>query len=157
MNELFDREGCLTDFALRTLTQGGRLEELERLEIAEHLSFCDRCVARYTALLEQAPLQAPPEPLAPTVWQRVKRQARRIFLNRYATAAAAACFAILFWNLGVFSFDTQKARPFDEMLTRRSIAFSQRSAAFSERVTDTLNEIFQRFSFERGFAEYEKE
>ena len=57
----------------------------------------------------------------------------------------------------MFSFDTQKARPFDEMLTRRSIAFSQHSAAFSERVIDTLNEIFQRFSFERGFAEYEKE
>ena len=64
MNELFDREGCLTDFALRTLMEDGQLEELERLEIAEHLSFCDRCVARYGQLLEQRPLEAPPEPLA---------------------------------------------------------------------------------------------
>ena len=31
MNELFDREGCLTDFALRTLMEDGQLEELEKM------------------------------------------------------------------------------------------------------------------------------
>ena len=152
MNELFDQEGCLTDFALHSLIEDSPLEELERLEIAEHLSFCDRCVSRYAALMEQAPLQAPP-----TVLQRLRRQARRLFFNRYATVAAAACFAILFWNLGVFTFDIQKSRPFDEMLTQSSISFRQRSAAISENLTDALNEIFQRFSFERGFASHEKE
>ena len=157
MNELFDREGCLTDFALRTLMEDGQLEELERLEIAEHLSFCDRCVARYGQLLEQGLLEAPPEPLAPTVWQRIKRQARRLLLNRYATAAAAACFAILFWNLGVFTFDLQKARPVDQLLTQSSIRFQQHSAAITQELTDTLNQIFQRFSIERGFASHEKE
>ena len=49
--ELFDpMTGCLTDEGLQALTAGG-LDELARLEAAEHLAFCDRCLDRYTALL----------------------------------------------------------------------------------------------------------
>lgn len=46
--ELFDKNGCLTDEGLQALQAGG-LDELGRLETAEHLSYCDKCMDRYTA------------------------------------------------------------------------------------------------------------
>ena len=48
--ELFREDGCLTDEGLQALV-GGSLDEWGRLEAAEHLSYCDRCMDRYTALL----------------------------------------------------------------------------------------------------------
>ena len=48
--ELFDENGCLTDEGLQALTKG-QLDETGRLEAAEHLSYCDRCMDRYTAQL----------------------------------------------------------------------------------------------------------
>lgn len=45
----------------------------------------------------------PPEtPLAPGVWQRIRRRAWRIVTSRYATAAAAAAFALIIWGTGLF-------------------------------------------------------
>ena len=57
--KLFQNNGHLTDEAIRALTRGEDLEELTRLEMAEHLSFCDECLERYTAALENAPLLSP--------------------------------------------------------------------------------------------------
>ena len=48
--ELFDQNGCLTEEGLHAVI-GGQLDELGRLEAAEHLSYCDKCMDRYTALL----------------------------------------------------------------------------------------------------------
>ena len=47
--ELFDKNGCLTDEGLQALQAGG-LDELGRLETAEHLAYCDKCMDRYMAL-----------------------------------------------------------------------------------------------------------
>ena len=49
--ELFSNNGHLKDEALLALIQGRELSELERLEISEHLAYCDRCLQRYTELL----------------------------------------------------------------------------------------------------------
>ena len=57
--ELFDKNGCLTDEGLQALQAGG-LDELGRLETAEHLSYCDKCMDRYTALLTADALETPP-------------------------------------------------------------------------------------------------
>ena len=38
--ELFDQNGCLTEEGLHAVI-GGQLDELGRLEAAEHLSYCD--------------------------------------------------------------------------------------------------------------------
>ena len=46
--ELFDQNGCLTEEGLHAVI-GGQLDELGRLEAAEHLSYCDKCMDRYTA------------------------------------------------------------------------------------------------------------
>ena len=63
MLDLFDQNGHLTDEALQALIREEDLDELQRLEISEHLSFCDACTARYTDLLCDDVLQSPPVPL----------------------------------------------------------------------------------------------
>ena len=64
--QLFDSIGCLTTDGLQAL-QADRLDDLGRLEAAEHLTFCDRCLARYTALLDSIRLSAPMRDLIPQV------------------------------------------------------------------------------------------
>ena len=44
----FRPDGHLTDAALTALVRGDCLEELDRLELAEHLAYCDQCLQRYT-------------------------------------------------------------------------------------------------------------
>ena len=47
----FRPDGHLTDEALAALIRGAALVELDRLELAEHLAYCDQCLQRYTELL----------------------------------------------------------------------------------------------------------
>src|SRR5699024_12004762 len=61
--ELFREDGCLTDEGLQALVEG-RLDELGRLEAAEHLSYCTKCLDRYTAHLTGDKLVAPPRDLS---------------------------------------------------------------------------------------------
>ena len=57
--ELFREDGCMTDAGFRAMMDG-QLDELGRLEAAEHLSYCDQCMDRYTALLTADALETPP-------------------------------------------------------------------------------------------------
>lgn len=57
--ELFDAKGCLSEEGLQALV-GGQLDETQRLEAAEHLAYCDRCMDRYTALLTEPELLGKP-------------------------------------------------------------------------------------------------
>ena len=50
----FRPDGHLTDAALTALVRGDCLEELDRLELAEHLAYCDQCLQRYTSLNKRA-------------------------------------------------------------------------------------------------------
>ena len=72
--ELFDQNGCLTEEGLHAVI-GGQLDELGRLEAAEHLSYCDKCMDRYTALLTADVLEEPPRSargaVMGTIWVRL--------------------------------------------------------------------------------------
>ena len=158
MTGLFNDNGCLSDAAFEALIHNRPLDDLERLEIAEHLSFCDACTEKYARLLDESLLISPVEPVAPTVMQRIRQRARKLFVNKYATVVAAASFAIIFWNLGVFSIDVkrQDSRVLDT-LVNGAASFSQRTTELSDSITQTLNKIFQyRFEFERGTNSDEK-
>ena len=71
--ELFDVKGCLSEEGLQALV-GGQLDETQRLEAAEHLAYCDRCMDRYTALLTDDVLEQPPRSargaVMGTIWIR---------------------------------------------------------------------------------------
>ena len=100
---LFDAEGHLTDEGLHAL-QEGRLDELGSLETAEHLTFCDYCLARYTALIESAPekLKQPMRDLIPQVQALMRLRSFRIMTNRYVSTAAAVMLAFALWRFGFF-------------------------------------------------------
>ena len=78
--ELFDQNGCLTEEGLHAVI-GGQLDELGRLEAAEHLSYCDECMDRYTALLTADVLEEPPRSargaVRGTIWVRLSRAVYR--------------------------------------------------------------------------------
>ena len=98
--ELFDKNGCLTDEGLQALQAGG-LDELGRLETAEHLSYCDKCMDRYTALLTDDVLEQPPRSargaVMGTIWIRLMQ-------NTWGRAAVAtpvaAVLALTMWRTG---------------------------------------------------------
>ena len=157
MKELFDPNGHLTDDAFGALLRDEPLDEMERLEISEHLSFCDRCVERYAALLDGSELLSPPEPVAPPVFRHIRERARKLFVNKYATAAAAACFAIMFWNIGLFNVDVQNDHgKILDALANGAATFSERTTQFTDNLSETLDKILQSLKIERG-SQHEKE
>lgn len=93
--KLFDAEGHLTDDGLYAL-KDGTLDDLGALEAAEHLSFCDYCLLRYTELIDAAPacLQEPMRDLIPQVQNLMRLRRFRIMTNRYVSAAAAWCWPL---------------------------------------------------------------
>ena len=97
--ELFDTNGCLTDEGLQALVHG-QLDELGRLEAAEHLAYCDRCTDRYTALLTDDVLETPPRSahgaVMGTIWMRLMQNT----WGRAAVAGAAAVLALTLWRAG---------------------------------------------------------
>lgn len=129
-NNLFDTAGCLTQSGLEAL-RDDRLDDLGRLEAAEHLTFCDRCLARYTALLESIQLSAPMRDLIPQVQALMRLRAFRVMTNRYVSAAAAIALALALWRFGMFGGVPGTApRPQEE---------PRQKASISQMLSDTLN------------------
>ena len=102
-DKLFDAEGHLTDEGLYAL-KDGTLDDLGAMEAAEHLSFCDYCLLRYTAMIEAAPdcMKQPMRDLIPQVQNLMRLRSFRIMTNRYVSAAAAVALGFILW--GVVSF-----------------------------------------------------
>ena len=99
--ELFDKKGCLTDEGLRALTEN-QLNELQRLEAAEHLSYCNRCLKRYTTLLTgEDALQDPPRDLAGPVRRSLLARMMHTVWGRSVVAAAAVVLAFGMWQTGL--------------------------------------------------------
>ena len=100
--ELFDANGCLTDEGLQAL-KAGQLDELGRLEAAEHLAYCDHCLDRYTAQLTADVLQQPPRSahraVMTTIWVRLMQNT----WGRAAVAGVAAVLAFAMWRTGTIS------------------------------------------------------
>ena len=97
--ELFREDGCMTDAGFRAMMDG-QLDELGRLEAAKHLSYCDQCMDRYTALLTADALEKPPKSVQGavmgTIWARLMQ-------NTYggaAVAGVAAVLALTLWRSG---------------------------------------------------------
>ena len=148
--ELFDRtSGCLTDEGLQALADG-QLDELSRLETAEHLAFCDACLDRYTALLAGPMIVQPPQDLQKPVWQRIRSQMFRVLTNRYATAAAAVAIAFCLWGSGLFqglvpTADAQltpalQLQQTEQMLERR-LAFNEAARSASRSLSSLFDSV----------------
>ena len=148
--ELFDRtSGCLTDEGLQALADG-QLDELSRLEAAEHLAFCDACLDRYTALLAGPMIVQPPQDLQKPVWQRIRSQMFRVLTNRYATAAAAVAIAFCLWGSGLFqglvpTADAQLTPALQlqqtEQTLERRLAFNEAACSASRSLSSLFDSV----------------
>ncbi len=148
--ELFDRtSGCLTDEGLQALADG-QLDELSRLEAAEHLAFCDACLDRYTALLAGPIIVQPPQDLQKPVWQRIRSQMFRVLTNRYATAAAAVAIAFCLWGSGLFqglvpTADAQLTPALQlqqtEQTLERRLAFNEAARSASRSLSSLFDSV----------------
>ena len=149
--ELFLENGHLTQEALRAALEG-ELDEMGRLEVAEHLSFCDACLVRYTALLDDGVLLEPSHPLTPGVLERVRRRVVRVFFSRYAAVAAAVVLAVTFWSTGLFrdisTIPTRDPEPSTSQSERVQIPAAARINAFFRSTSWQLNQsiasLFER-------------
>jgi len=124
----------LTEEALAALAGGQELDELTRLELAEHLAFCDRCLQRYTEALADAELLAPERSCQESLWRRVRARTLHLLTSRYATAAAAVALALtMVW--GSARLDIPEKQPLPE--ERPQAARELRE--WSKRWNDSLN------------------
>ena len=127
-----DVTGHITDEGFAALEED-RLDLQQRLELAEHLSFCDACCARYTAFLERGELLTPPHPVAEPVMRRIHSRGRLILLRRALRAGLAAC--LLLTVLSVFAPPSSRIQRSSERLEQelgRNAAAAQQVALENE-------------------------
>lgn len=113
--ELFREDGCLSDEGLHALT-AGQLDELGRLEAAEHLSYCDKCTDRYTALLTADALADPPRDVRRTVMSTIWVRLMQSTYGRAAVAGVAAVLALTMWRTGALTFVTDHGSDLQALL-----------------------------------------
>lgn len=131
---IFREDGHLSDGALTALARNeDRFDELERLEIAEHLAFCDHCLQRYDLALEDGALLVPERSCQRALWARIRSRALRMVTSRYATAAAAVALAltVLWGGQGI-----QFSRP---ILPEGRPRLAERLQDWPERWNDALS------------------
>lgn len=145
--KLFDAEGHLTEEGLYAL-KDGTLDDLGALEAAEHLTFCDYCLLRYTKMIDSAPecLQQPMRDLIPQVQNLMKLRSFRIMTNRYVSAAAAVAMGFLLWNvttlgLGNASIPAAKPQPAEQKLS-----FRQQINRVVDGFYQSLDDTFKNFT-----------
>jgi len=120
---------------------GDGFDELERLEIAEHLAFCDECLRRYTALLEdEGALLVPERSCGRSLRRRIRLRGLQAAASRYATAAAAVALAltVLWGGRGV-----ELTRP---ILPEDRPSVSQRLSGLTGELNDSLRETVSGLS-----------
>ena len=136
--KLFDAEGHLTDEGLYAL-KDGTLDDLGALEAAEHLTFCDYCLLRYTKMIDSAPecLQQPMRDLIPQVQNLLRLRSFRIMTNRYVSTAAAVALGFLLWNVTTFGMANNAAAT----VVRQEPAELQPS--FRQRLSSVVNGFYE--------------
>ncbi|MEG0178763.1 MAG: hypothetical protein RR573_02975 [Oscillospiraceae bacterium] len=100
--EMFDSNGHLTNEGLDAIISGN-LDDMMSLEAAEHLSFCDSCLVRYSDKLEHCELLTPNSDIAEPVLKRIRNKGIKVLFTKYGTVAAAMTFAMTLWSVGAFT------------------------------------------------------
>lgn len=110
--ELFQKNGCLTEEGLDALI-AGQLDELGRLEAAEHLAYCNCCLDRYTARLETQPLETAPPKVQRTVMSSIWVRIMHNTYGRMAVAGVAALLALSIWRSGTLDIILDRSSQLD--------------------------------------------
>lgn len=131
--KLFRDDGHLTDEALTALA-GESLDDLSRLEVAEHLAFCDLCLQRYTLALEPQPLLTPSCSCRESLMRRIRERTLHLITSRYATAAAVALALTVVWGSGSLI-------PPEVQTHEAPAAQTASDPSWAQRWSDALNQV----------------
>lgn len=152
--DLFNEEGHLTDQTMLAFIYADdgenaiEFSELQRLEIAEHLSFCDACILRYTELMSDACLLPSSELTAAAVLRDLEKEARQSYLNKWMSMVMAAGFAIFFWVAGVFSPDFAVIDTgFLTDIVDGATAFCEQTVEISTELTDSMGGFVEKLNW----------
>ena len=116
-----------------------KADEMQRLELSEHLSFCDRCLEQYLIEMEKITLLETEESIAKRVIKKVKHKTAFLVQKRFGTAVAAACIAMILWTSGAFSWTTM-AQQYDTVER-----FEEELERFSWQNQNALHHISQKY------------
>ncbi len=100
---IFNKNGHITQKGLFLLLTE-KADEMQRLELSEHLSFCDRCLEEYLKELEKITLLETENSISKNVIKRVKYKTAWLSQKNFGTVVAAACIAMVLWTSGAFSW-----------------------------------------------------
>ena len=140
----FRPDGHLTDAALTALVRGDCLEELDRLELAEHLAYCDQCLQRYTELLSEGPMLTPARSCRESLRRRIRQRAVQLGVSRYATAAAAVTLALtLLWGSAGLSGRIAQTEP--TLIERAGTALTEWTETWPQRWENALSGLSNLF------------
>ncbi len=158
--ELFYSDGHLTDTSFELLIQE-KLDPLQSLEVSEHLSFCDQCLERYTAILcgndfdeisdiskAEIPPNVPakvrlmeaPKSLLPNVMHKIQHKTNVFYFQKISSVAIAASLALVFWSGGLFSakhFSNRADHLMDEIQSS-----SQSFLEHTNKISEDINDFF---------------
>lgn len=137
--KLFDDDGHLSEESFSLLLNDGG-DELQRLEISEHLSFCDACLAAYLEKLESQALIAPVVSRVEQIRQSGARRGMSLFYRRF-TVVAATFLAMILWSAGAFSWQYQLMEENMAKLTRQSHQVLQMENSLEKRITSKYHEL----------------
>lgn len=151
MKELFNSDGHLTDYAFNAIV-GDELNEINRLEVAEHTSFCDECLTKYINVLDSTELLCPSENVKINVINRISYINKKALLKQFIPMAIAACFAIVFWSTGVFTELSLGQYSFMNVAS----GFVQKNASITDSFSNNFNKIVDYLEL-KGAMPNEKE
>lgn len=138
---IFNPNGHLSDEAFRMLFSES-LDHMQSLEVSEHLSYCDECIAHYTDLICDDSLLEPLEPMAPIVLAQAKKSNRVLYLQKFFSVTVAASFALVFCIGNLF-------QPVGSLKTGRLAgaiqSSSQNVVEQSQKITSEIADSFNQF------------
>lgn len=170
--ELFDSDGHLTEEAFTLLIQE-KLDELQSLEVSEHLSYCDRCLERYTDLLccesipslpdsqqivspassppSLSPMLEPPAELHANIMNQIQHRNRVFYLKKGSSLVLAASLTLVLWSGGLFSSDRlfNRAQNLLGGLHDSSQTILEHTSEISESIGDFLSSLQSNWSQRR--------
>lgn len=140
--DYFNEQGHLTKEAF-VLLEEQNADELTRLEISEHLSFCDMCLDDYLAYMSDDILIEPEKPMKNIVYAQIKMKLLGLIFNKYSSVAIAAGLTIMFMLSGFLTpVDYHESREKLIKVESTTQKFSQVTTDVTSFVSNFFGDIF---------------
>lgn len=141
---------CYDEKKLRAYLQN-ELSEVETIGIDRHLGECDACALQYAELCESLfPVKALPEGFVEATMKRLPpllpvRTAPRLDVLKFA---AAAVIAVIFWQIGFFSFFAEMPIKAEQVTSSVQLSMEQQAIKRQYAAPESLKERVENlFSF----------